>query len=123
MSTFNILRLDHLLTSDMEHFISEVASMSADDCEQYARAILDQIGGPTFDQYLMRIVDTMIPDDGSGPPRNSDDYYFAVRDMFPHISTEDDILGRLAGLVMRMAGLRMVGYAPRLSGNDKTPGR
>ena len=109
MSSDNILRLDHLLNSDMEELISEVASMSAYDCEQYARAILDKIGGPTFDQFLMRIVETMIPDDGSGPPTNSDDYYFAIRDMFPHISMEDDILGRLAGLVMRMAGLRLIG--------------
>lgn len=109
MSTFNILRLDYLLTSDMEVLISEVTSMSADECEQYARAILDQVDGPTFEQYLMRIVETMVPHDGSMPSANSDDYYVAVRDMFTHISTKDDILGRLAALVMRMVGLRMIG--------------
>lgn len=91
----------------MEVLASEIGSMSADECEQYVRAVLNQIGGPTFDQYLMRIVETMTPDDGSEPPINGDDYYFAVRDMFPHIQKEDDILGRLAALVMRMVGLRM----------------
>lgn len=109
MNTFNVLTLDRLLTSNIEVLTSEIGSMSANECEQYGRAILDRIGGPTFDQYLMRIVETMTPDDGSGPPTISDGYYFAVRDMFPHIPMEDDILGRLAALVMRMVGLRMAG--------------
>ena len=107
MESHNIIRLNQLLTAEMDELVSEIASMSANDCEQYARAILDQIGGPSFDEFLMRIVETMIPDDENGPPTNSDEYYFAVRDMFPHISKEDDVVGRLAGLVMRMAGLRM----------------
>ena len=110
MNTGNTDGLDHFLNSDMDELISEISSMSADDCEQYAQTILERIGGPSFDQFLMRIVETMIPDNGSGPPTHRDDYYFAIRDMFPHISTKDDVLGRLTGLVMRMAVLRMEGY-------------
>ncbi len=107
MSTLNIIKLDHLLTFNMEVLISEIGSMSADECEQHGRAILDRIGGPTFEQYLMRIVETIVPDGGSRPLATSDDYYFVVRDMFPDIPMEDDILGRLAALVMRMIGLRI----------------
>ena len=101
------LELDRLLTCDIQELLAAITPLSADDCERYARAILDRIGGPTFEQYLMRITETLIPKDGNGPPTNSDEYYFAVRDLFPNVSTEDDVLGRLAGFVMRMCQLRM----------------
>jgi hypothetical protein len=32
--------------------------MSADNCEQYARAILGGIGGPSFEQLMMQILQT-----------------------------------------------------------------
>ncbi len=107
MSSSKSPELDRLLTCDIEELLAAITPMSADDCERYARAILDRIGGPTFEQYLMRIAETMIPKDGSGPPTNSDEYYFAVRDLFPNVSTEDDVLGRLAAFLMRMCQLRM----------------
>jgi hypothetical protein len=81
--------------------------MSAKECETYTREILDRIGGPSFDQLLMRIVETMLPTDNSNPPRNPDQYYFAVRDLFPHIPTESDVLGRLLAFAMMMAVLRL----------------
>ncbi len=101
------LELDRLLTCDIQELLAAITPMPADDCEHYARAILDRIDGPTFEQYLMRITETMIPEDGSGPPTDPDDYYFAVRDLFPNVSTDDDVLGRLAAFVMRMCQLRM----------------
>jgi hypothetical protein len=61
--------------------------MSAKNCEKIARAILDRIGGPSFEQLLMRIVETMLPRDGRGPPTNSDELYFSIRDLFPHVPT------------------------------------
>ena len=48
--------------------------MSAKNCEQIVRTILDRIGGPNFEQFLMRIVETMVPRDGRGPPTNSDEF-------------------------------------------------
>jgi hypothetical protein len=98
---------DWLLRCEIEELIVSVRSMSAKDCERYARAILGRVGGPSFDQLLMRIVETMVPKDGSGPPRNSDDYYFAIRDLFPHVGAEDDVLGRLLCFAMRMCQLRI----------------
>ena len=50
---------------------------------------------------------TMLPDDGSPPPVSSDDYYFSVRDMFPHIPDTSDVLGRLCALVMQMCVLHI----------------
>ena len=101
------LELDRLLTCDIEELLASITPMSADDCEHYARTILDRVGGPTFEQYLIRITETMVPEDGSVPPTNPDDYYFAVRDLFPNVFTDDDVLGRLAAFVMRMCQLRM----------------
>ena len=79
------LELDWLLKGKFEELIASVRPMSAKNCEQIVRAILDRIGGPSFEQLLMRIVETMVPRDGRGPPTNSDEYYFAIRDLFPHV--------------------------------------
>ena len=118
MGTADRVTVDHILTCDVGACVSAIGSMSADDCEHNARAILDRIGGPTFEQYVMRIVETMIPEDGNSPPKDCDDYYLAVRELFPHISTEDDILGRLAALVMKMFALRMEGKSLHTTAKD-----
>jgi len=101
------LDLQRLLTCGVDELIAAVLPMSAKDCELYMRAILGRVGGPTFEQYLARLIETMIPRDGSGPPTRADDYYFAVRDLFQHIPEGDDILGRLAFFAMRMSELRI----------------
>ena len=67
--------------------------MSDRDCEKYAREILTYVGGPAFEDYLARIIETLIPND--------------ARDMFPHIPPESDALGRLCALVMQMCVLHM----------------
>jgi len=87
--------LDWLLSCNIDELIASVHPMSAKICEQYARAILGRIGGPSYDQLLIRLIETMIPRDGRGPPNNSDEYYFAIRDLFPHVAAENDVLGRL----------------------------
>ena len=101
------LELDWLLSCKIEELIASVRPMSAKNCEQYVRAILGRVGGPSFEQLLMRIVETMVPTDGRGPPTNSDEYYFAIRDLFPHVPVENDVLGRLLCFAMRMCQLRI----------------
>ena len=101
------LELDWLLSCKIEELIASVRPMSAKNCEQYVRAILGRIGGPSFAQLSMRIVETMVPRDGRGPPTNSDEYYFAIRDLFPHVPVENDVLGRLLCFAMRMFQLRL----------------
>jgi hypothetical protein len=64
------LELDRLLKCNLEELIASVRPMSAKNCEQIVRAMLDRIGGPTFEQLLTRIVGTMVPRDGRGPPTN-----------------------------------------------------
>ena len=98
------LELDWLLKCKLEELIASVRPMSAKNCEQIVRAILDRIGGPSFEQLLMRIVETMVPRDGRGPPTNSDEYYFAIRDLFPHARK---MMGRLLCFAMRMCVLRI----------------
>jgi hypothetical protein len=92
---------------NLEELIASVRPMSDKNCEKIVRAILDRIGGPTFEQLLARIVETMIPRDGRGPPTNSDEFYFAIRDLFPQVPPENDVLGRLLCFAMRMCQLRI----------------
>ena len=99
--------LGWLLKCNLEELIASVRPMSAKNCEQIVRAILDRIGGPTFEQLLARIVETMIPRDGRGPLTNSDEFYFAIRDLFPQVPPENDVLGRLLCFAMRMCQLRI----------------
>ena len=69
--------------------------------------MLDRIGGASFAQLLIRIVETMLPSDNSNPPRNPDEYYFAVRDLFPHVPKESDVVARVLAFAMRMSVLRL----------------
>ena len=101
------LELDWLLKCNLEELVASVRPMSAENCEQIARAILDRIGGPTFEHLLTRIVGTMVPRGGRGPPTSSDEYYFAIRDLFPQVPPENDVLGRLLCFAMRMCQLRI----------------
>ena len=41
---------------------------------------------------------------------NSDAYYLAVRELFPHIAQEDDVMGRLVFLAMDVATSRLEGH-------------
>lgn len=107
MKDFGHLELDWLLSCKIEELIASVRPMSAKNCEQIVRAILDRLGGPTFEELLTRIVGTMVPRDGRGPPTNSDEYYFAIRDLFTQVPPENDVLGRLLCFAMRMCQLRI----------------
>ena len=82
------LELDWLLKCNLEELIASVRPMSAKNCEQIVR-------------------ETMIPRDGRGPPTNSDEFYFAIRDLFPQVPPENDVLGRLLCFAMRMCQLRI----------------
>ena len=81
--------------------------MSADSCEQCARAILGRIGGPSFEQLMMRILQTAAAKGVSPPPSDPDTYYFAVRGMFPHVAEDSDVVGRLVLLTMLAGTLRL----------------
>jgi hypothetical protein len=69
--------------------------------------MLDRIGGPSFEQLLIRIVETIVPTDSGNPSRSPDEYYFAVRNLFPHVPTESDVVARVLAFAMRMSVLRL----------------
>ena len=101
------IELDQLLACSADELITLVTPMSASNCEQYARAILGVIGGPSFEQLMMRILQTAVPK-GVGPrPSNPDTYYFAVRELFPHVTKDNDVVGRLVLLIMHAGTLRL----------------
>jgi hypothetical protein len=81
-----LIELDQLLGCSVDELIALIKPMSADNCEQYARAILGRNGGPSFEQLIIRIVETAV-NDGGRPPTDVDAYYFAVSDLFPHVAS------------------------------------
>ena len=99
--------LDRLLNCTVDELTALVKPMSANNCEQYARAILGRIGGPSFEQVMIRIIQTAAPKDESHPPRDPDTYYFAVRELFPHVGDDSDVVGRLVLLTMLAGTLRL----------------
>src|ERR1043165_6257340 len=105
----NAPELDRLLSCDANTFTARLAHLSAEECEQFARAILDRIGGPRFEVYFKRIAEMMIPADGSGPPQQIEAYFHAVRDLFPHIEKGNDRLGRLCAIVVQLCRLHLAG--------------
>lgn len=107
------IEVDWLLNCKIDDLVSVIRPLSADSCEQYAKAMLSKIGGPSYDHLLVRIVNAMVPLDGGGPPNNSDDYYFAVRDMFPHVPRESDVIGRLLAFAMQASVLRLERHKTR----------
>ena len=102
-----LIELDQLLGCSVDELIALVKPMSADNCEQYARAILDRLGGPSFEQLMMRILQTAAAKGVSPPPCDPDTYYFAVRELFPHVADDSDVVGRLVLLTM-LAGTELV---------------
>jgi hypothetical protein len=100
------IELNRLLNCSIDELIASVQPMSADNCEQYARAILGRIGGPSFKQLIMRLVETAV-NDGDRPPTSVDAYYFAVSDLFPHVAIENDVVGRLVFIAIHMTTLRL----------------
>jgi hypothetical protein len=102
-----LIELEQLLGCSVDELIALVKPMSADSCEQYARAILGRLGGPSFEQLMMRILQTAAAKGVSPPPSDPDAYYFAVRELFPRVANESDVVGRLVLLTMLAGTLRL----------------
>jgi hypothetical protein len=78
-----LIELEQLLGCSVDELIALVKPMSADSCEQYARAILGRLGGPSFEQLMMRILQTAAAKGVSPPPSDPDTYYFASASYSP----------------------------------------
>jgi hypothetical protein len=101
------IELDRLLNCTVDELTALIKPMSANNCEKYARAILGRIGGPSFEQVMIRIIQTAAPKNGGHPPSDPDTYYFAVSELFPHIAEDNDVVGRLVLLTMLAGTLRL----------------
>src|SRR6202022_4566132 len=96
------LELDWLLKCKLEELIASVRPMSAKNCEQIVRA------RSHWRTKFRAVIDADCRNDGSEgrawSATNSDEYYFAIRDLFPHVPPENDVLGRL---LFRYANVRV----------------
>ena len=66
------------------------------------RELLELLDGPSFAEYVKSLVDAAMRD-----IENIDGYYLATRKYFPDLPKENDILGRLCGLAMKMMADRL----------------
>jgi hypothetical protein len=55
------IELDRLLNCTVDELTVLVKPLSANNCERYARGILGRIGGPSFEQLMIRIIQTAAP--------------------------------------------------------------
>jgi hypothetical protein len=104
------IELDQLLSCTVDELVALVQRMPADHCEQCVRGILSRVGGPSLEQLMMRLLETADPKDGVGQTINPDAYYFAVRELFPHIAQKSDVVGRVVFLAMHASTLRAEGH-------------
>ncbi|MBW3597040.1 MAG: SEC-C domain-containing protein [Planctomycetes bacterium] len=93
-----------LLSCSMEAYIDACAVFNAEQCEQHARKILDRLGEVSFETYLRALTEVALT---QPTPGSVDAYYAKTRELFPDVPLADDILGRLAGLMLRMIELRL----------------
>jgi hypothetical protein len=88
---------DELLQLEMPALTHVIVEFSPADCEVHVRELLARLDGPSYDKYVKTLVDVALTG-----TRCSDDYYMAVREYFPHVPRDSDVLGRLCAIAMKM---------------------
>ena len=111
-----------LITTDLDAFIDAVAKLDADTCERHARAVIRHLDEPvSFEEYLWAL--TRVAVEFNGPDHEkTTQYYLTTEKLFPRVPAEDDILGRLAGLMLKMMAKRLEplkGLQKRDAGGDR----
>jgi hypothetical protein len=102
------MKTEDLVAAELEQFIDAVATLDADTCERHARAIIRRLGAPvTFEAYLYELTRVALDSQVGKSEHQIDRYYRATKELFPGVLREDDILGRLAGLMLKMMAERL----------------
>ncbi len=101
------MNTDQLISTDLNTFIEHLAKFDADACEWHARRIIDKLGSPTsFEKYLYELTGVAVKLDGPDEEKIMQ-YYRETKQLFPGISPDDDILGRLTSLMLQMMVKRL----------------
>ncbi|MBD3334618.1 MAG: hypothetical protein GF355_03795 [Candidatus Eisenbacteria bacterium] len=96
-----------LIVAEQDLFIAAVANLDGDQCEEHSRAIIRRLGEPTsFETYLYELTRLAISIGGSSEEQITQ-YFRVTKRLFPGISPEDDVLGRLTSLMMKMMAERL----------------
>lgn len=80
--------------------------LDAKTCENHARKILKMLEGPTFESYLELMVGISVVDAETGK-KDIMPYYQQTKKLFPNVSSDNDILGRLVSVTLMMITLRL----------------
>ena len=101
------MKTEELIAAELGRFIDAVAQLDADTCEEHSRAIIRRLGEPaSFETYLYELTRLALEVEGSSGEKSTE-YYRVTERLFPGIPAEDDILGRLTGLMMKMMAERL----------------
>lgn len=97
------MKTEDLIAAELDQFIDATARIDADTCERHARAIIRRLGTPvTFETYLYELTRVALDSQGDKSEYRIDRFYHVTEELFPGVSQDDDILGRLAGLMLKM---------------------
>jgi hypothetical protein len=92
-----MMTIDDLISLDRQAFIATIASLDDDECEIHVRGLLKHLQGPSFEEYVWALSGSIVAD-----PTDLDRYYQVTAELIPGIPREDDVLGRLCGLALKM---------------------
>ena len=97
---------DELLKTNLTIFTAILGHLEYATCERHARDIVVMLSGTPFEEYLQVIVDAVITNVET-EQHDVMQYYKETEKLFPEISPENDILGRLVSLTLLMVTLRL----------------
>lgn len=97
---------EELIATTPTVFADTLQNFDAKTCERHARKIVEILGGPTFESYLESMVDIGVSHAEAGK-HDIMPYYQQTKKLFPSVSSDNDILGRLVSITLMMVTLRL----------------
>ncbi|MEW6360029.1 MAG: hypothetical protein AB1696_27075 [Planctomycetota bacterium] len=104
-----VMTTDELIQMNRTSFADALRDLDHNACEKHVRALLKRLNGPSFETYVMALTEVAVRN-----VRDRDGYYSATKQYFSDISKEDDILGRLCLLALKMMVERLARHATKL---------
>jgi len=97
---------EELIKIHTSAFTETLQNLDAKTCESHAQKIVEMLGGPTFENYLELMVEIGV-DQAVAGKRDIIPYYQQTKKLFPSVSSDNDILGRLVSIALMIITLRL----------------
>ena len=100
------MTIEELLSMSQKSFATAISGFDHNTCECYVRMIIAKLQGSTFEDYVCELIQVAMPAEG-GSPKDVMPYYRVTKKLFPGVSADNDILGRLSSLMLLMIVQRL----------------